>query len=442
MNYGEFGGQYVPQELKEKLNEIEREFTKAKNDEKFVKEYLYYLKQYVGRPTPLYYAENLSKYAGGAKIYLKREDLNHTGAHKINNALGQALLAKRMNKTHIIAETGAGQHGVATATVCSLFNIKCTIFMGKEDIKRQKVNVEKMKLLGAEVYEVTKGEGTLKEAVDAAFEYLLKHQDVFYLIGSAVGPSPYPEMVKYFQKIIGEEAKKQILEQEGKLPKAIVACIGGGSNSIGLFTDFIKEEVQIFGIEGAGKGIETGKHASAIYNNKIGILHGMKTYIMQDDKGNIEEAYSISAGLDYPGIGPEHAYLKSIGRVKYDSITDKEAVEAIDKKIETAIYSDGLSPILIDLGKIRSIKGFCYTPVQEGNTDGTIFHYNLYQSNDGKEWKGIILNGEFSNIKNNPIPQFVTFGKVLETRYLKLEPIEEINGNQKTSIAEFSVVIP
>lgn len=328
MNYGEFGGQYVPQELKEKLNEIEKEFTKAKNDEKFVKEYLYYLKQYVGRPTPLYYAENLSKYAGGAKIYLKREDLNHTGAHKINNALGQALLAKRMNKTHIIAETGAGQHGVATATVCSLFNIKCTIFMGKEDIKRQKVNVEKMKLLGAEVYEVTKGEGTLKEAVDVAFEYLLKHQDVFYLIGSAVGPSPYPEMVKYFQKIIGEEAKKQILEQEGKLPKAIVACIGGGSNSIGLFTDFIKEEVQIFGIEGAGKGIETGKHASAIYNNKIGILHGMKTYIMQDDKGNIEEAYSISAGLDYPGIGPEHAYLKSIGRVKYDSITDKEAVEA------------------------------------------------------------------------------------------------------------------
>lgn len=328
MNYGEFGGQYVPQELKEKLNKIEKEFTKAKNDEKFVKEYLYYLKQYVGRPTPLYYAENLSKYAGGAKIYLKREDLNHTGAHKINNALGQALLAKRMNKTHIIAETGAGQHGVATATVCSLFNIKCTIFMGKEDIKRQQVNVEKMKLLGAEVYEVTKGEGTLKEAVDVAFEYLLKHQDVFYLIGSAVGPSPYPEMVKYFQKIIGEEAKKQILEQEGKLPKAIVACIGGGSNSIGLFTDFIKEEVQIFGIEGAGKGVETGKHASAIYNNKIGILHGMKTYIMQDDRENIEEAYSISAGLDYPGIGPEHAYLKSIGRVKYDSITDKEAVEA------------------------------------------------------------------------------------------------------------------
>lgn len=329
MNYGEFGGQYVPQELKEKLNEIEREFTKAKNDEKFVKEYLHYLKQYVGRPTSLYYAKNLTKYANGAKIYLKREDLNHTGAHKINNAIGQILLAKRMNKKHIIAETGAGQHGVATATACSLFNIKCTIFMGKEDIRRQRVNVDKMKLLGAEVHEVTKGKGTLKDAVDEAFEYLLNHQDVFYLIGSAVGPSPYPEMVKYFQKIIGEEAKKQIIEQEGKLPKAIVACVGGGSNSIGLFSDFIKEkDVEIYGVEAAGKGLKTKQHASAIYNNKIGILHGMKTYIMQDEKGNIEEAYSISAGLDYPGIGPEHAYLKSIERVKYDSITDKEAVEA------------------------------------------------------------------------------------------------------------------
>lgn len=329
MNYGEFGGQYVPQKLKEKLNEIERQFTKAKEDENFNKEYLYYLTQFVGRPTPLYFAYNLTKHIGGAKIYLKREDLNHTGSHKINNAIGQILLAKRMNKTHIIAETGAGQHGVATATVCSLFNIRCTIFMGKEDIKRQSVNVEKMKLLGAEIYEVTKGEGTLKEAVDEAFEYLLKNQDVFYLIGSAVGPSPYPEMVKYFQQIIGEEAKKQILEQERQLPKAIIACIGGGSNSIGLFTEFVKDKnVDIFGVEGAGKGLETGKHASAIYNNKVGILHGMKTYTMQDEEGNIQDAYSISAGLDYPGIGPEHAYLKSIDRVKYDSITDNEAVSA------------------------------------------------------------------------------------------------------------------
>lgn len=329
MNYGEFGGQYVPQELKEELNEIEEEFEKAKNDDNFKKEYLYYLNQYVGRPSPLYFAKNLSDYSKGAKIYLKREDLNHTGSHKINNALGQILLAKRMNKTHIIAETGAGSHGTAVATVCSLFNMKCSIFMGKEDIKRQMPNVERMKILGAEVIEVKEGKGTLKEAVDAAFNYLLENQDVFYLVGSCVGPSPYPEMVKYFQKIIGEEAKEQILNQEGKLPKAIIACIGGGSNSIGLFTDFIKEKnVDIYGIEAAGKGLNTNQHASAIYNNKIGVLHGMKTYIMQDENGDIREAYSISAGLDYPGIGPEHAYLKSIGRVKYDSITDKEAIES------------------------------------------------------------------------------------------------------------------
>ena len=329
MNYGEFGGQYVPQELKEKLNEIEEEFKKAKNDDNFKKEYLYYLNQYVGRPSPLYFAKNLSDYSKGAKIYLKREDLNHTGSHKINNALGQILLAKRMNKTHIIAETGAGSHGTAVATVCSLFNMKCSIFMGKEDIKRQMPNVERMKILGAEVIEVKEGKGTLKEAVDAAFNYLLENQDVFYLVGSCVGPSPYPKIVKYFQKIIGEEAKEQILNQEGKLPKAIIACIGGGSNSIGLFTDFIKEKnVDIYGIEAAGKGLNTNQHASAIYNNKIGVLHGMKTYIMQDENGDIREAYSISAGLDYPGIGPEHAYLKSIGRVKYDSITDKEAIES------------------------------------------------------------------------------------------------------------------
>lgn len=329
MNYGEFGGQYVPQELKEKLNEIEEEFEKAKNDDNFKKEYLYYLNQYVGRPSPLYFAKNLSDYSKGAKIYLKREDLNHTGSHKINNALGQILLAKRMNKTHIIAETGAGSHGTAVATVCSLFNMKCSIFMGKEDIKRQMPNVKRMKILGAEVIEVKEGKGTLKEAVDAAFNYLLENQDVFYLVGSCVGPSPYPKMVKYFQKIIGEEAKEQILNQEGKLPKAIIACIGGGSNSIGLFTDFIKEKnVDIYGIEAAGKGLNTNQHASAIYNNKIGVLHGMKTYIMQNENGDIREAYSISAGLDYPGIGPEHAYLKSIGRVKYDSITDKEAIES------------------------------------------------------------------------------------------------------------------
>ena len=342
MNYGEFGGQYVPLELKEKLNEIAKEFKIAKKDKEFIKEYKYYLKQFVGRPSPLYYAKNLSEYCGGAKIYLKREDLNHTGAHKINNAIGQALLAKRMGKTHIIAETGAGQHGVATATACALLGIKCTIFMGAEDIKRQNVNVQKMKLLGAEVVSVTRGAKTLKDAVDEAFDYLLNHQDAFYLIGSAVGPSPYPEMVKCFQKVIGEEAKKQIMKQEHKLPKAIIACVGGGSNSIGLFNDFIAEPVEIYGVEGAGKGIKTGYHASAIANNTIGILHGMKTYIMKDEKNNIKDAYSISAGLDYPGIGPEHAYLNKIGRVKYDSITDKEAVSAF--KLLTKL--EGIIPAL------------------------------------------------------------------------------------------------
>ena len=343
MNYGEFGGQYVPQELKGKLNELESEFKKAVKDKEFIKEYKYYLKQYVGRPNPLYLANNLTKYVGGAKIYLKREDLNHTGAHKINNAIGQILLAKRMNKTHVIAETGAGQHGVATATACCLFGMKCTIFMGSEDVKRQSVNVQRMKLLGAEVKSVTRGNGTLKEAVDEAFEYLLEHEDAFYLIGSAVGPAPYPEMVKYFQKVIGEEARKQILKQENKLPKAIIACVGGGSNSIGLFNAFLKDkDIDIYGVEGAGLGLSTGKHASAIYNNKVGILHGMKTNIMEDENGNVKDAYSISSGLDYPGIGPEHAYLNKIGRVKYDSITDKEAVEAF--KLLTKL--EGIIPAL------------------------------------------------------------------------------------------------
>ena len=342
MNYGEFGGQYVPQKLKKQLDLIEKEFLKAKDDKEFKSEYLYYLKQFVGRPSPLYFANNLTKHIGGAKIYLKREDLNHTGAHKINNAIGQILLAKRMNKTHIIAETGAGQHGVATATVCSLFNMKCTIFMGAEDTRRQKANVEKMKLLGAEIKAVTSGEGVLKDAVDEAFEYLLNHDEAFYLIGSCVGPSPYPEMVKYFQKIIGEEAKRQMFEQEGKLPNALVACIGGGSNAIGLFTGFLKDDVKIYGVEGAGMGLQTGRHASAICNNSIGVLHGMKTNIMEDEDGNVLDAYSISAGLDYPGIGPEHAYLNKIGRVKYDSVTDDEAVNAF--KLLTRL--EGIIPAL------------------------------------------------------------------------------------------------
>ena len=336
MNYGMFGGQYVPQNLKEKLNEIETVFNTVKEDAAFMEEYFHYLKTFVGRPSPLFLAKNLTQLAGGANIYLKREDLNHTGAHKINNAIGQILVAKRMNKTHIIAETGAGSHGVATATVCALFNMKCTIFMGQEDIRRQKANVDRMILLGAEVRAVAKGTGTLKEAVDEAFEYLVEHPDVFYLIGSAVGPAPYPEMVKHFQKIIGEETKRQMLEFEKKLPKAVIACVGGGSNSIGMFTDFIKEDVTLYGVEAAGKGIATGDHASAVALGKIGILHGMKTYIMEKD------AYSISAGLDYPGIGPEHAYLHQTNRVIYDSITDEEAVEAFKLLSRT----EGIIPAL------------------------------------------------------------------------------------------------
>ena len=342
MNYGIFGGQYVPQELKEKLSSIEEKFNELKKDKEFKKEYLYYLKHFVGRPSPLYFAKRLTKYLDGAKIYLKREDLNHTGSHKINNAIGQVLLAKKLGYTHIIAETGAGQHGVATATVCALFNIKCTVFMGIEDIKRQHVNVEKMKILGAEIKEVTSGEGTLKEAVDEAFEYFINNKDSYYLIGSAVGPYPYPEIVKYFQKVIGEETKKQIKQLENKLPNAVIACIGGGSNSIGMFTPFIKDKVDIYGVEGAGLGLQTGHHASAIFNNTIGILHGMKTYTMQDEKGNIKDAYSISAGLDYPGIGPEHAFHHLNKRVKYDSITDNEAVNAF--KILTNL--EGIIPAL------------------------------------------------------------------------------------------------
>ena len=338
--YGQFGGQYVSQEMKRVLDEIGVAFKEAKKDKNFVKEYLYYLKEYIGRPTPLYYAKRLSEYGGGAKIYLKREDLNHTGAHKINNALGQILLARRMGKKHIICETGAGQHGVATATVCALFNMKCTVFMGDVDIKRQSVNVSKMKMLGAEIKAV---DGTLKEAVDEAFNYMKDNLDVFYLIGSAVGPYPYPDIVKYFQSVIGKEARKQILSFEGKLPKALVACVGGGSNSIGLFSNFIKDkDIDIYGVEAGGLGLETGEHAAAVSEGKIGIMHGMKTYLMMDNNDCIKEAYSISAGLDYPGVGPEHAYLSFNGRVKYDYVTDKEAVDAF--QITTNL--EGIIPAL------------------------------------------------------------------------------------------------
>lgn len=331
--YGEFGGMYVDDMLKERLIELKNSFKKIKKDIEFRKEYLSYLKEYVGRPSNLYYAKNLTEFGGGAKIYLKREDMNFCGSHKINNALGQILLARKMGKTHIIAETGAGSHGVAVSTVCALFKMKCTIFMGSVDIKRQQRNVLKMKMLGSKVVAVKKGTKTLKEAVDEAFSYYSKNPDTYYLVGSTVGPSPYPEIVSYFQEIIGFETKQQILKKEKKLPTALVACCGGGSNSLGLFKSFLKDDVRLIGIEAGGDNI---KHASSIKENNIGILHGMKTYVLNHD------AYSISAGLDYPGIGPIHAYLYQMKKLEIKTITDKEAITAF----KTLVKEEGIIPAL------------------------------------------------------------------------------------------------
>ena len=328
--FGKFGGQYVPAPVIEALNELETAFNEAMNDEEFKKEYLYYMKDYVGRESPLYYAQNMTEKLGGAKIYLKREDLNHTGAHKINNAIGQILLAKRMGKNKIIAETGAGQHGVATATAAAMFNMECEIFMGEEDTKRQKLNVFRMQLLGAKVTPVTRGTRTLSDAVDEAIDkWVERIEDTFYLLGSVVGPHPYPTMVREFQKIIGEEALRQIKAKEGRLPDYCIACVGGGSNAIGLFHEFNQyEDVKLIGVEAAGKGIDTEYHAATMALGKEGIAHGMNTLFIKDEEDNMCPVYSISAGLDYPGIGPEHAYLKETGRAKYESITDDEAVNA------------------------------------------------------------------------------------------------------------------
>ena len=328
--YGQFGGQYVSESLMNTLAELEKAFDEAIRDPEFAKDYIYYLQEYVGRATPLYYAERISK-KYGADIFLKREDLNHTGAHKINNVIGQILLAKRMGKTKVIAETGAGQHGVATATGAALFDMECTVFMGAEDIERQKLNVFRMEMLGAKVQPVTTGSATLKDATNEAIRtWAEKAEDTFYIIGSAVGPHPYPKMVKEFQRIISTEARKQILEKTGKLPDAVVACVGGGLNSIGMFADFINDkDVDLIGVEAGGLGIETGKHASAMALGQVGVLHGMKTYLLQDEIGNIQLAHSISAGLDYPGVGPEHAYLRDSGRAKYVSVTDKECMDAL-----------------------------------------------------------------------------------------------------------------
>lgn len=328
--YGEFGGKFVPETLMQPLAEIEQAFRELKEDPAFQAEYVSLLRNYSGRPTALTYADQLSAYLGGAKIYLKREDLNHTGAHKINNALGQALLAKKMGKSNIIAETGAGQHGVAAATVAAKFGLSCTVFMGKEDVERQSLNVFRMKLLGAEVIPVTSGNGTLKDATNEAIRYWVQHcSDHFYMIGSVVGPHPYPQIVSEFQRMIGDEAKEQLLEKEGRLPHKVIACVGGGSNAIGMYRAFLDEEVEIIGVEAAGKGIDTPLHAATITKGTKGVIHGSLTYLIQDEFGQIIEPYSISAGLDYPGIGPEHAYLHASGRVQYVSATDQEALDAL-----------------------------------------------------------------------------------------------------------------
>ncbi|MEK4405546.1 tryptophan synthase subunit beta [Sporosarcina sp. FSL K6-6792] len=329
--YGRFGGQFVPETLMTALIELEAAYDNAIADPAFTDKVNYYLKDFVGRETPLYFAERLTKEAGGAKIYLKREDLNHTGAHKINNTVGQALLAMRMGKKKIVAETGAGQHGVATATVCALFNLECVIYMGKEDIRRQELNVFRMELLGAKVVSVDKGSGTLKDAVNEALRYWVANvEDTHYILGSALGPHPFPRIVRDFQRVIGVETRGQIMEKEGRLPDAIVACIGGGSNAIGMFHPFIDDEdVALYGVEAAGSGIETGLHAAAIADGKEGVLHGAYMYVLQDDDGFIQEAHSISAGLDYPAVGPEHSHLHDIGRVTYTSVTDAGALEGL-----------------------------------------------------------------------------------------------------------------
>ena len=335
--FNEYGGQYVPEILMGALEELEREYEKTKNDKSFKDELNKYLKDYVGRPSALYYAANLTKELGGAKIYLKREDLNHTGAHKINNVLGQVILAKRMGKNRIIAETGAGQHGVATATVAAMFNMKCEIFMGEEDVKRQAPNVRKMKLLGAKVNAVTSGTMTLKDAVNETMrEWVSRVEDTHYVLGSVMGPHPFPTIVRDFQSIISKEAREQILRLEHKLPSAVIACVGGGSNAMGMFYDFIKDkDVQLIGCEAAGKGVDTALNAATIANGTVGIFHGMKSYFCQDENGQIAPVYSISAGLDYPGIGPEHAYLNDIKRAKYVPIMDDEAVEAFEYLAKT-----------------------------------------------------------------------------------------------------------
>ena len=343
-HFGIYGGRFVAETLMPLILEVEQAWEKARSDDDFWAEFNYLMKHYVGRPSPLYFAQRLTELFGGAKVYFKRDELNHTGAHKINNTVGQILLARRMGKKRIIAETGAGQHGVATATVCALFGLECIVYMGATDVVRQKPNVFRMKLLGAEVVPVTAGTGTLKDAMNEALrDWVANVEDTYYLIGTAAGPHPYPVMVRDFQCIIGNETREQMQEQEGRLPDSLIAAIGGGSNAIGLFHPFLDDEsVRIIGVEAAGHGIETGEHCASLNGGKPGVLHGNRTYLLQDDDGQIKDGYSISAGLDYPGIGPEHAWLRDNGRVEYVSVTDTEALEAF--KVCTA--KEGIIPAL------------------------------------------------------------------------------------------------
>jgi len=342
--FGGFGGRFVAETLMPLVLDVERAYDEAKSDPAFQAELDRLLRDYVGRPSPLWFAERLTETLGGARVYFKRDELNHTGSHKINNTLGQILLARRMGKTRIIAETGAGQHGVATATVCALFDLPCVVYMGAVDIERQKPNVFRMRLLGAEVRAVTSGAGTLKDAMNEAMrDWVANVRDTYYLIGTVAGPHPYPAMVRDFQSIIGTEARAQLLEREGRLPDAVVAAVGGGSNAMGLFHPFLDDpDVKLFGVEAAGRGLGTGEHAASIQGGRPGVLHGNRTYLLQDDDGQIQEAHSISAGLDYPGIGPEHAWLHEIGRVTYGSATDEEALDAF----QLCTRTEGIIPAL------------------------------------------------------------------------------------------------
>ncbi|MGQ7513266.1 tryptophan synthase subunit beta [Streptococcus suis] len=328
--FGQFGGSFVPEQIQVLLDQLEETFEQYRNDPEFLAEYQAYLKDYAGRETPLYFSDSLTKELGGAKIYLKREDLNHLGSHKLNNVLGQILLAKRMGKTRVIAETGAGQHGVATAAVAARFGLGCDVYMGAEDVKRQRLNVFRMEMMGARVHAVTDGTQTLKEAVDAAFGAWMADLDAFYVLGSAVGPHPYPTIVHEFQKIISLESRRQILEKEGRLPDYIIACVGGGSNAIGAFSQYLPDEsVKLIGVEAAGKGVDTELHAATMTKGTVGVVDGMKTISLFDENGGVAPVYSISAGLDYPGVGPEHAHYKETGRVNYVAATDDEAVNAL-----------------------------------------------------------------------------------------------------------------